>query len=158
MKKSKSLVNILIVIVALAIISVIIIKFIIPRFSASRIEIKNPTEIELISLDGGNFRFSELTKNDFDNYILFLEMDNCPSCIYKGFQDLDSLSKEGEYCFVVAVHDYIDDIKGWAENYNFPAFYVMKKISYYQNINFNYMPILIKYRKGKVKSFRYITN
>jgi len=82
---------------------------------------------------------------------------DCFSCVYKGIEDLKSLKNTGKVCFGLVINNSIEEVKGWASNYESSPFFMIKKLDFFEHIKSVSTPVFVKIAKGKVESYRYIT-
>ncbi len=157
MKKSERLYNLVMVVLSVGIVFVLIYKFLLKGpGTGERPKIENPHEITVMKLDGTVIRFSELIGETHECYCLFFELTNCQSCIYKGIFELENLEKKGKNCFAIAIHDWLEEIKGWSQHYELKNFSVIKKVDFYEHIHAPYLPIIVKFHNGRLSSYKYV--
>lgn len=132
-------------------------KFYIGKKQANSPRMENPEEIIITNLDNTQVTLASLLKEPARTYILILEIYNCSSCIYKGLSELESLTKEGEECFCLVVHDWPQEVAGWSQHYDYQRFVHIKKAAFYQYFHSPYLPVLLKIENKKIKSSRYIS-
>jgi len=85
--------------------------------------------------------------------LLFLEIDNCSSCIYKGLNELNNSSYEG---IIIVINNNPDYFRGWVENLEFKNIYIISKNEFYENIKCPYLPVLVLIKDLKIENIRYI--
>lgn len=119
---------------------------------------ENLESIVLTDMNGDQCQLAELLTAKKSTFMMLMETDNCPPCIYKGIQDLSALKKSGHCCFVVVVHNWPDEIGGWSQNYAFSPFYVLPETSFYRHFNLTHLPVILKLKNRRIKNIRYITN
>lgn len=154
MKKSDILLYFAMGVIFAGIIIVVIFKFVlVPKESFA---IHNMDKIIVSDLEGNKINFLEFLKKDDTTYGLIFGLYDCGSCIYKGIEDLKVLKNAGKSCFGLVVHDNIEEAKGWATHYNFLTILVLKRLVFFENIKCVKTPVLVKFVKGKISSYRYI--
>jgi hypothetical protein len=150
--------TILILVLSIAIVFVLLYKFVIKRpLVIEGPKIENPEKITALRLDGSEVNLFGLISEKDECYCLLFELDNCQSCIYKGIVELETLEKEGKNCLGIAIHDWFEEIKGWSQHYKLKTFVVLKKVRYYEYIHSPHLPIIIKFKEGKINSYKYIS-
>jgi len=107
-------------------------------------------------MDGQALPFAELANGSDDVYFLFLELENCESCLYKGLNDIQALAEAGESAAAVVVNDWQQEVAGWSKHYAFPI-YRLSKSDFYQSFRTDYLPMLTTFRHGEVDGARPIT-
>lgn len=157
MKTPDRFYNLAIILAIIGIIALVLFKYVIPgRSQSNDFQIKDFDKITVLDLSGNEVKLADLLAEEESTYCLFFELTNCYSCLFKGIEDLKSLKSAGKPCVGLAVHHMVDEIAGWSANYDFTPFFMLKKESYYEHIQSPVMPVMVKLRKGKVESFRYI--
>lgn len=147
-------------IVGIFLIAIIVIgsyKFILNKNSANPPQIERADEIVITTLNGMKTSLANLINDDGETYCLILEIYNCSSCIYKGLSEMENLEKSGKDCFCLVVHDWPSEVSGWSKHYDFQNFVSVKKSVFYKHCHSPYLPVLIKFQKGKLKSYRFIS-
>ena len=157
MKNTDLFSNVAIGVLIITIIIVGIFKFVLKNDSTD-FDINDIKEVVIKNMDGEDINLSELINSNFDTYMLILEINNCPPCVFKGIEDLKSLKKAGKVCFVIVVHEWLEEVKGWRQNYEFSPFYILSKNEFYDSFNVAHLPAIIKIEDGKIRNVRYITN
>ncbi len=112
--------------------------------------------VRLIGLDGRNYNFFELIDKD-ESYILFFKLSNCPPCIYKGINKLRQLQWKDKSVASIVIHDWPEEWIQWTKNIQFESIYLIKEADLGET-EFHYLPILIKFNKGKATNFQYVVN
>lgn len=148
----------LITIALLITIAVVVYFRFIQKSKGLRASFESVQSIVLTNMSGDQRNLAELLRAKKTTFMMLMEIDNCPPCVYKGIQDLSELKKAGNCCLVVVVHNWPDEIRGWSRNYEFSPFYVLSKSSFYKHFNIMHLPAILKLRNNKIKSTRYITN
>jgi len=146
-----------IILLVIIILFVFIHRFVL-KTDDSNVYIKAFDKVIISDLNQNKFFFSRLLPIKKDSYVLLFELRNCYSCIINGFEDLIKLQKSGENCIAIAIHDLIEEVKGWSINVSFNNLFVLKKIDYYKYFSAAHLPILIKIQNKKIVSYRYIKN
>ncbi|MCI0470823.1 MAG: hypothetical protein L0Y73_04110 [Candidatus Aminicenantes bacterium] len=157
MVQKNKIYNILIFVFACGLVFVLVYKFVIRKpavIEGPRID--NPQDVIVYTLDGNETNLAESIGDKGDCYCLFFEISNCHSCILKGIYELENLEKNGKKCLGIALHDWLDDIKGWSQNYKLKTFLMIKKIVFHENFSVPYLPLLIRFKDGKIYSYQYI--
>lgn len=119
-------------------------------------ECRSFEEIKILDRKGNEKRIIELSNARGESYVLFLEINSCPSCIFKGFNELRSLMDEGKTAFAVVIHDWFEEWSSWAASYESFPVYLMRRETYHNHIFSPYMPVLVKFNKNKVAKYRYV--
>ena len=122
MKKRELFYDILIAVVVVTIIGVVVYKFVLKQNPQMEFAIDELNKINLNTLSHSKIKMSDIIK-DRDVFVLIIDMHNCYTCIHKGIEDLKRLQKSGKECFVIVIHDYLDEVKGWSETIDFKPFY-----------------------------------
>jgi hypothetical protein len=154
MNKEK-LLNILIIILIIALVTVVIYRFKIIKKQNNIFELKQFEKINLTDFNGRKHIMRNLLKKD--NYILVFTVIDCSFCINKGVNELIYFLKKNKNCFGIIIHDRPEEISGWANNFSFHRFYIMKKDDYYNIFSNKFTPVLINMYKNKIKWYKYIT-
>ncbi len=131
-------------------------KFMLKTKSNSSVMVNEIEKINILGIDGKEKRFTELLKEDTDTYCMIFDLTDCATCIYKGIADLQALKKEKIPCVAIAVHDSIDDVKGYAGIHDFNPFFMMRKKDFYKYVSVLQLPVIIRFNGTDIKSFRYI--
>jgi len=153
MKKKNFYMNLGIIIMIIAIIVLVVFKYII-KDKNSGISI-NIEKTNLIDLNGKVIKLSQLLSDNV-NYCYIFDLNDCPSCIFKGLNDLTELKKSGDSTMAVVIHNRIDEVSGWSSNYNYSPFYMIKRNKFYAYIHVQSTPVIIKIKNGKIINYRYI--
>jgi hypothetical protein len=158
MIKKEKILNISIGVLLVAVAILVIFKFVIEeKNDQAAFRIDDFNSLYLLDLEGNKIEFSKLIAENESTYCLIFEMTNCDSCIYDGIEDLKKIRNSGKPCFAVVVHDLVNEVAGWSAHYEFSPFFVLKKKDFYEFIQSPVLPVVVKLRGRKVKSFRYIT-
>lgn len=154
MKSKSMLFSISVAVLCMGIILVIVFKFVLKREDSFAIyDIDN---MYVVDFDGNEIKFSSLLNKNESTYCVIFKLEDCSSCILNGVEDLKTVEKNGKKGFGLVVHDYIDDVKGWANHYKKLDFYILKPMDFIDNIKSPSIPVFIKLKENKVESFRYI--
>jgi hypothetical protein len=151
---SKNLLNLGITFLLVALILLVYVRFVKTRNSF--FEMREVDQMELSTVDNESLKYSDIASKKGETFILILEISNCPSCIAKGFEEVQSLKKVGKQTSVIVVYDWVDEWRNWTKNYDFEPIYMLKRESYQRSIFSPYLPVLIKLDKGKLKNYRYV--
>lgn len=143
-----------IIILATLILIVCYFRFI--RREKNSFECRSFEEIKIIDRKGNEKRIIELLNPNGETYVLFLEINSCPSCIQKGFNELKSLMDERKAAFAVVIHDWFEEWSSWVAGYESFPIYLMRRETYHNYIFSPYMPVLVKFNKNKVAKYRYV--
>jgi len=153
-RRTDFLINVLIVLLIGTIFWVTYYRFI--KNEENSFEIKEINRIYIYSLNNKKINFSDIIENKEETYVLFLDISNCPSCIYKGFSEIQGLKRVGKKALAVVIYDYFDEWKSWAIKYEYIPLFMLKKDIYFKYIFSPYLPILVKFKKGKASNYKYI--
>ncbi len=154
MSKKNFYLNIAIIMMIIAIILLVVFKFVI---NDNRNDVSLDIEkTNLVDLNGNKIKLSQMLSNDKVTYCLIFDMNDCPSCILKGLNDLSELKKTGLKSMAIVVHNRIDEVSGWSSNYDYSPFYMLNRNKFYEYIHVQSTPVIIKIRNGKVENYRYI--
>jgi hypothetical protein len=157
MKKNDWVFNITSLVLIMGIIFLIAFKFFINGKNKGDFGIAEIQQLKLADLNGNNLNFFYLLSENNETYCLFFELNNCYSCIYKGIEDLKKLKVSGCQTMGIAIHDYINDVEGWSANHEYTPFFVLKKTDFYKHFSCSLLPVLVKFHKGEVNSYRFVT-
>jgi hypothetical protein len=150
----ESLVNIIILVLVGIILTILYVRF--SKRERNSFECRSLEKIYVFDRNGIERRFVELSDFRNDSYVLFLEISNCPSCISKGFSELRSLLKEGKTAFVIVIHDWLEEWNSWTAAYDDLPIFMMKRATYHDYIFSPYLPVVAKFKKGRLLNHRYI--
>jgi hypothetical protein len=157
MKNRNLFYNISILILSLAIIIVVLFKFVLNHNVEKAFDIKNYDQIHLVDFSGKQVNFSDILCKHKSLYFLIFGLNSCYSCVSKGLMDLKDLSKSGNFCIAIAVHDNINELKGWARHEDFSPFYMLSKENFYKSIKSQYLSVIVKIDDKVIKNYRFIT-
>lgn len=155
------LMNIILVLAIAGIAAVLIFRFVIPGSGEPRLShlrLDAPGKITISDMNGNKTTLLEIMPEKTTFYLMICDMDDCFSCIYKGVGDTKRLSDAGHENAVIVVADKLEDVRGWS-TINFPTysnFYMLDTASFYDHIHTARTPIIAKFERGKVISFRLI--
>jgi hypothetical protein len=156
-KKLDRFYNIGIGVLVIGIAAVLIFKFVLDDPPHESFRINGIDQIIVSDLNGNEIKLSEFLAKDTATYFMLFGLNDCFSCIYLGLEDLKVLKKAGRPCFGLVVHDYIEEVGGWAAQYDFTPFLVLKKLDFLENIKSASTPVFVKFADGKVESYGYIS-
>ncbi len=154
--KKDTVYNIIIGFFIIAITILVVVKFFLKGDKTSFV-IEDLNDVEISDFSGKKFNLISLLNKNEETYFLMLEVDNCGSCISKGLSELKSLQKVGKTCIPIVIHDRVNEISGWASNYDFSSFFCISKKTYYEYFKFTYLPVIFSIKNKTVKIIRYIT-
>lgn len=157
MKNRNLFYNISILIVILAIIVIVLFKFILNHNVEKAFDIKNYDQIHLVDFSGKEVNLSDILCKHKSLYFLIFGLNSCYSCVSEGLIDLKDLSKSGNFCIAIAVHDNINELKGWAKYEDFSPFYMLSKENFYKSIKCQLLPAVVKIDDKVIKNHRFIT-
>ena len=60
-------------------------------------------------------------------------------------------------CIVLVVNDLVNEVSGWAAVNDFTPIFMLKKVDFYEHFHSVRTPVMVKFKNGKVASYRYIT-
>jgi len=155
MKKRELFYDILIAVVLAAIIGAVVYKFVLKHNPQMEFATDELNKITLNTLSHTKLKMSDIIKEK-DVFVLIIDMNDCYTCIHKGIEDLKRLQKSGKECFVIVIHDYLDEVKGWSETIDFKPFYAIEKVDYYEHIHSKITPVLIHFKKGRINKYNFI--
>jgi hypothetical protein len=156
MKAGDFLLNVAIVTLILAVIVVVVFKFVLKPNQQESFQFNDIEQLEVQDLAGNQVKLVDLLDNHKETFILLLEIRNCGSCISSGMDDITRLKNAGNPAMIIPIHDMLEDIVGWSGTYNFSPFYMMKKVTFYKQINCAALPVMVKVKNRKVTGYRYI--
>jgi hypothetical protein len=156
MDKKNLFLNIAITVAAVLVILVALFKFILPNKPASSFQLNNPEQIEVQDFMENKLPLSGVIDKEKLTYIFIFEITDCGTCLFKGMEDMMRLKKAGNPCLAIAVHDLLDELRGWSAHYEFTPFYMLKKTDFYQHIQAAGTPVIAKIKHKKVVGYRYI--
>lgn len=133
-----------------------IFKFGILNKNRKELLLASENTIEIVDLSMKKLSFNELIKPEESNYILFMEINNCPSCIQKGIALLQSFVANNN-CMIMIVHNWPEELKNWKSNFNFDKTFVIKPEVFYKSFDINYLPALVDKNKTGMRIIKYIT-
>ena len=157
MKRGGWFANILIGVLAAAVLAVGLYKFFFQEQPLAPFRFDGFEKITVSDLDGSVLPLSGLAAEDGMTYCLIFEISDCPSCIFKGIEDLKRLKQAGKAYIPLLVHDLIDEVRGWSASNNFFPLYMLSKVDFYEHVHTPITPVMIKIKKNRVESYRYIT-
>jgi len=147
--------EILIAILTIALIMVIYLRF--GRELPAPVTLGDPEKIIVHDMSDYDSRLADVLAGVPSAYFLFLELDNCPTCLYKGMRDIEALVDAGEPAFVVVVDDWQSEVEGWSEHYPRVPFFRMAKDVFYSQMQAGHLPVLLKLEGTEITSHRFIT-
>jgi len=156
LNKKDLFLNILLGAVAVSLILLSVSKFLLKTKSNSPEMMKEIEKISVVGIDGREKKLTQLLKEDTDTYCMIFGLTDCATCIYKGIGDLQALEKKKNRCIAIAVHDSLDDVKGFAGTYTFGHFFMMSKPDFYKHVAVQHLPVIIRFDGARIKSFFYI--
>ncbi|MGD2090612.1 MAG: hypothetical protein PVH61_30850 [Candidatus Aminicenantes bacterium] len=156
MKKSDVLYVIVVGVLLVGIVLLVIFKFVLkPQESFS---ITHIDELKVTDLNGTEVKLIDILSTVDEAFCLIFNLNSdCFSCVYKGIEDLKNLKNAGKVCFGLVIHNSIDEVRGWASNYEFSPFLMIKKLDFFDHIKSVSTPVFVKISKDNVESYRYIT-
>jgi len=157
MRKSDLIFRISVIVIGLAITGVLLFRFVLNKDQKNLVAIDNPDKITLFSVDEEVISLSQLMGKSKTLYFVIFNLNDCYSCIAKGFDALGAMQKEGKNCAAIVIHEYVDEIKGWSEKQDFSPIYMMKRSVFYNYIRTPHVPLFVHISKGKIRNFQFIT-
>ncbi len=152
MKRQKILDGAIIMMV-LAIVTIITFKFVLPAKPDLIIDFK---KMDLLDLNKNTIVLSDLLNKEETSYCMIFDLNDCFSCINKGIADLKALQEAGHNAIAIAVHQQVDELNGWSKHHDFSPFFMIRRPDFYQHIEVQTTPVIIKIEKNEIKNFRYI--
>ena len=146
--------------IAVGVLLICIILIYILKFGPSRresFEIKNMDHLSVTDLMGNKVKFQDSWKKGETVYCLLFDLNDCFSCIYRGLEDLKYLKNKGKKCLGIVINDYVEEVKGWAAQYECSPVFLLKRIDFFNHIKCVKTPVFFILEKGNVENFRYIT-
>ena len=150
-------IGIVILLIAIFIVLQVKFKFFTKADSGDSFKINDIENIFIKDLNGSDLKLSEILSKNEVTFCLIFELSNCGSCILDGLEDLKKLQDEKTQCIAVIVHDIVDEVSGWSVHQDFTPFFAMKKRDFYEYIQSALLPVIVKFKYGKVIKYRYIT-
>ena len=138
------------------IILVVLFKFVIK--TGDTFAILNFRDINVMEFNGNNGELKNFLSKDETTYCLIFDLNDCYSCINRGLEELKTLKSQGSACLGIVIHDFIEEVRGWAANYEFSPFLMLKRGDFYKHVKTPYTPVLVIFEGEKVGSYRFITN
>lgn len=158
MKKLDLFYNITIAVLVVLIIAVGLFKFVIQKkASQESFQIQGFEEIPVIDLSGNEIKLPRLMAEDQSTYCIMFRITDCFSCVFESIQELIHLRASGKPCIGLIIHDRLDEVNGFTANYEFPAFFMITRVTFYEHIKSPVTPVLVKIKNNKVESYRYFT-
>ncbi|HDP95933.1 MAG TPA: hypothetical protein ENN40_11325 [Candidatus Aminicenantes bacterium] len=111
---------------------------------------QNAREMILSDLDGNRLCFLDLVSSGGETCCLFFRLNQCYSCIFRGMEDLKLLQQQEKNCFAVAVHDSIEDVRGWLTHESFHPVYVMSRAAFLRHVTCRSLPVIVRLEKSRV--------
>jgi hypothetical protein len=130
------------------------------RFGSSApdpVAIGDPAEITVHDMGDKDAQLADILAGTPESYILLLELDNCPTCLYKGMRDIEALVKAGQSAYVVVVDDWQSEVQGWSKHYPDVPVFRMAKDVFYGELRASHLPVLLKLANTELVSHRFIT-
>ena len=156
MKKTIDIIlNVLIGLLIIAVFVLLYFRFF--KKNESSFDIKGINHIYVYSIDNEKINISNIIKEKNEIYILFLEPTNCPSCIHNAFFEMQNLKEDGKNSLILVIYDWFNEWKNWTQNYDFTPIFMIKKETYLKHIFSPYLPVLVKFKGGKIKNYKYVT-
>jgi len=147
--------NLIIAVLAIALVVVIALRF--GSSAPSSIDIGNPAEIVVHDMGDNDSRLADMLARAPESYILLLELDNCPTCLYRGMRDIEALVKAGQSAYVIVVDDWQSEVEGWSKHYDEVPVFRMAKDVFYSQMQAGHLPVLLKLEGSEIISHRFIT-
>ena len=119
------------------------------------VAIHNAREMVLSDLDGNQVFFQDLVSPKGETYCLFFGLNQCYSCIFRGLEDLKRLQQQEKNCFAVAVHDSIEDVRGWLTHESFHPVYVLCRDAFLRHVTSRGMPVIVHLEDGRIRHSRF---
>jgi hypothetical protein len=157
MKNRNLFYNISILILCTAIIIVVLFKFVLNHNVEKAFDIKNFDQIHLVDFSGKEVNFSDILYKHKSLYFLIFGLNACYPCVSEGLMDLEDLKDSGNFCIAIAVHDNINELKGWARHEDFSPFYMLSKNIFYKSIKCQLLPVIVRIDNKVIKNYRFIT-
>lgn len=157
MKKKDLFLNIVIGVLSAAIVVVALYKFVIVNEPQKNFGFKDFHRLEVTDLNGNPLNVASLMSETGDTYLLVFDLKDCPSCIFRGKDEIKHLREAGKHGFVIMVHDSIEEVSGWASANDVSPIFMMKRVDFYDHVHTSRTPVVVKMRKDNVESFRFIT-
>lgn len=158
MKKSDLFYTIAVAALVVLIIAVALFKFVIlKRNPQETFQVKGFEEITVIDLNGSEIKLPQLMAEDQSTYCVMFRITDCFSCVFDSIQELIHLRNSGKACIGLIIHDRLDEVSGFTANYEFPSFFMITRVAFYEHFKSPITPVLVKIQNNKVESYRYFT-
>jgi len=113
--------------------------------------------ISVTNMEGELLRLIDLARQSKETYFFIFRLHDCYSCIAKGIGDIENLKTTGCNCAAIAVHDSLDEVKGFATMFSDVTFYQMTISDQYRHIHSPILPVMVKFKDGRLVSHLFIT-
>jgi len=154
MKKQDVLFYSLLGVITLAIVVLVLFKFVF--ISKDSLKITNLQKLTVKDLKGSELNLVEFLKKKDRVYVLLFSLADCSSCVFKGVDDLKMLDEAGKSAVALIVNDDVEDVKAWAIHYKYLPVLILKRVDFFEHVNCVTTPVMITFKKGKIKGYRYI--
>jgi hypothetical protein len=121
------------------------------------INIDKLKKMVVYDINENKYLLSEFIFENDENYILIFEIDNCASCIDKGYFELNDFEKKGKNCIILVVYDRPKELSGYEKNFKSKNVLVINKSEFYKYIKSPYLPLLFSFNNDKINWYKYIT-
>lgn len=153
---NKVLLNCLLALCSIVLSFAVIFKLIVKSHNSADFNIRME-EIKITNMEGGSEDLIDLAAEKSETYILIMRLNDCYSCVAKGIEDIKSLYSSGYGYVVIAAHDSLDEVRGFAGIFSDVKFYQLSVADLYQSIRSPMLPVMAKVKNGRVVGHRFIT-
>lgn len=152
------LLDFVVIILALAIVFILFVKFNpLEKNNKFSVSIDNIESVKVMDLHSESIKLIDAMNSSEETFCMIFELTNCFSCIVNGIEDVKSLREMGNASIIILVHDNFEDFNGWSISKNINFAYLMNKSDFYKHINVPTLPVILKFKENKLRSFRFIT-
>ena len=153
------LLNGFLIVLILALLTIVAIRFGLVKgaeVNVKSFKIEDISTVDVLDMNGGILRLIDLLSKDGSTYMLLFDSNDCPSCIYVGLEDLKQLKKGGQEAFALMIHESLAEARTFASVNEVEQFLTLAKVAFYENFQCALTPVIVKFKKGEVSSYRYI--
>jgi len=158
MKKSDLFYTIAVAALIVLIIAVGLFKFVLREKNPQEtFQVREIEEIPIIDLNGNEMKLPQLMAEDQSTYCIMFRITDCFSCVFESIQELIHLRNSGKACIGLIIHDRLDEVSGFTANYEFPSFFMITRVVFYEHFKSPITPVLVMLKNNEVESYRYFT-
>jgi hypothetical protein len=124
--------------------------------NAESFRIEDASAIEVRDMSGSLLKLSDILNKDEVTHVLIFDSNDCPSCIYLGLEDLKHLRKEGRQAIALMIHGSLAEARSFASVNEVDQLMKLSKVTFYEKFQCALTPVMVKFKKSEVSSYRYI--